>query len=118
MMKKHEPTSGKRRRLLQLATASLWSAGWPWTRASAAAGAGAAARVRPTDPGWPTEAGWQRLGQAVGGRLIKVQSPLVACRAAPAGAECEQLFKAIKNPYFVGDNVALTQTLGWVDAWT
>jgi FAD/FMN-containing dehydrogenase len=29
-----------------------------------------------------------------------------------------QLFKSIKNPYFISDDVALTQTLGWVDGWT
>ena len=35
-----------------------------------------------------------------------------------AGAACTQLLKSVKNPYFLGDEVALTQTLGWVDAWT
>ena len=34
------------------------------------------------------------------------------------GAACAQLFKSAKNPYFLGDDVALTQTLGWVGAWT
>src|SRR5206468_12526695 len=29
-----------------------------------------------------------------------------------------ELFAALKNPYFLGDTVELTQTLGWVDAWT
>lgn len=61
---------------------------------------------------------WQQLKEQVGGRLIEVRSPLVACRATPASAECAQLFKSMKNPYFIGDDVALTQTLGWVDAWT
>lgn len=40
------------------------------------------------------------------------------CRAAPAGPACTELFAALKNPYFLGDTVELTQTLGWVDAWT
>lgn len=111
---KNRPTD--RRRVLQLAVASLCSTQWPWSRASTAAVRGA--RVRPGDPAWPSEAAWEQLKDAVGGQLIEVQSPLVACRAAPAGADCAQLFKAIKNPYFVGDDVALTQTLGWVDAWT
>ncbi len=26
--------------------------------------------------------------------------------------------KSLKNPFFIGDSVALTQTLGWIDAWT
>ena len=31
---------------------------------------------------------------------------------------CEQLFKELKNPYYLGDEVGLTQSLGWVGAWT
>ncbi|HSW09123.1 FAD-binding oxidoreductase [Aquabacterium sp.] len=49
--------------------------------------------------------------------MIKVRSPLDECPNAPSGPACTQLFKAIKNPYFIGEEVALTQTLGWVDAW-
>ncbi|MCJ0763282.1 FAD-binding protein [Variovorax terrae] len=89
----------------------------PLSPAPAWAVAGAA-RVRPGDAAWPSAARWQQLGEQVGGRLIRVQSPLVACRSEPASAACAQLFKAVKNPYFIGDDVALTQTLGWVDAWT
>jgi FAD/FMN-containing dehydrogenase len=47
-----------------------------------------------------------------------VQSPWAGCLAAPASAACAQLFKALKNPYYLGDEVALTQTLGWTGAWT
>ena len=46
-----------------------------------------------------------------------MNSPLSACREAPDGAACGDLFKELKNPYYIGDNVALTQTAGWVDAW-
>ena len=28
------------------------------------------------------------------------------------------MFKELKNPYFLGDEVGLTQSLGWVGAWT
>jgi FAD/FMN-containing dehydrogenase len=28
------------------------------------------------------------------------------------------VFKELKNPYYLGDEVGLTQSLGWVDAWT
>ena len=38
--------------------------------------------------------------------------------AAPGSAECTALFRGLKNPWYIGDNVALTQTSGWVDAWT
>ncbi len=76
-----------------------------------------ARRVRPSDLAWPGEASWAKLNDDVGGRLIKVNSPLSACREAPDGAACGDLFKELKNPYYIGDNVALTQTAGWVDAW-
>lgn len=77
-----------------------------------------ARRVRPGDPSWPSEATWEGLRQQVGGRLTKLESPLTACRTAPTGAACNDLFRDLKNPYFIGDQPALTQTSGWVDAWT
>jgi hypothetical protein len=48
-----------------------------------AATARSMSRVRPTDPEWPSEASWNRLSQKVGGRLVKVESPLTACVEAP-----------------------------------
>ena len=61
---------------------------------------------------------WQQLAARVGPALVPVRNPWPACIAAPASADCERLFRLAKNPYFLGDNAALTQTLGWVDAWT
>jgi FAD/FMN-containing dehydrogenase len=58
------------------------------------------------------------LRRDVRGRLIKVESPLTACQTAPEGASCAKVFKALQNPYDIGDQPALTQTSGWVDAWT
>jgi FAD/FMN-containing dehydrogenase len=75
-------------------------------------------RVRPGDPDWPSPAEWDGLRQRVGGRLIAVQSPLQPCREAPIGEACRTLFRELKNPYYIGDEVGLTQTTGWVDAWT
>jgi FAD/FMN-containing dehydrogenase len=60
----------------------------------------------------------RQLNQNVAGRLLKVQSPLAACIGAPSDAACAEVFKELKNPYYLGDSVALTQSLGWVDAWT
>jgi FAD/FMN-containing dehydrogenase len=37
---------------------------------------------------------------------------------APSSPSCAQIFKELKNPYYLGDEVGLTQSLGWVDAWT
>jgi FAD/FMN-containing dehydrogenase len=78
----------------------------------------AVTRVRPGDPEWPSEASWNQLSQEVQGRLLKVQSPLAACVEAPPGPDCAQVFKELKNPYYLGDEVGLTQTLGWIGAWT
>lgn len=61
---------------------------------------------------------WEKLNQQVGGHLIKVQSPLAACESSPDSASCKDVFKELKNPYYIGDQVGLTQTSGWVDGWT
>ena len=104
-----------RRRLLKIA------AGLPFL-SGLARGASAAtrpqARVRLGDPAWPPEASWDQLDRDVGGRLIKVRSPLADCIGGTPDAPCEQLFKELKNPYYLGDEVGLTQSLGWVGAWT
>jgi hypothetical protein len=75
-------------------------------------------RVRPGAPGWPSEARWEQLNRDTGGRLIKIRSPLIACEDAPDSAACGEVFQELKNPYYIGDDPALTQTAGWVDAWT
>src|SRR5258708_270770 len=84
----------------------------------ARAGDTAFRRVRPSDPDWPNAASWEGLDRDVGGQLIKVRSPLTVCANDPQGAACTALFKKLRNPYYIGDEVGLTQTLGWVDAWT
>lgn len=75
-------------------------------------------RVRPGAAGWPTPTMWDSLKQQVGGRLIPVYSPLANCQADVDSATCQELLKNIHNPYFIGDQPGLTQTLGWVGAWT
>ena len=62
--------------------------------------------------------GLGQLNRQVEGRLIKVRSPLAACVGASTDPACAQVFKELKNPYFLGDEVGLTQSLGWVGAWT
>jgi FAD/FMN-containing dehydrogenase len=37
---------------------------------------------------------------------------------APSSPSCTQIFKELKNPYYLGDEIGLTQSLGWVNAWT
>jgi FAD/FMN-containing dehydrogenase len=92
--------------------------------ATAPVGAGATAaplvrsRARPGDPAWPSAADWEALNHEVGGRLLRPESPFANCANAQGGAACSEALKNLKNPYYLGDQVALTQTSGWVDAWT
>src|SRR5215813_11761897 len=75
-------------------------------------------RVRPGEPGWPGPAEWAKLRNSVGGRLVKVESPFAACTPDPRSPACTDLFQNLRNPFYIGDSVALTETLGWTDAWT
>ena len=50
--------------------------------------------------------------------MVKVRSPLDACRTAPDATPCIDTLKELKNPYYSEGEVALTQTCGWFDAWT
>ncbi len=74
-------------------------------------------RVRPGDPGWPSADAWKRLNEAVGGNLVPVNSPLSILKANPHSAEAKQIWKDLKNPYYVRDQAGLTETMGWLDAW-
>ena len=74
--------------------------------------------VRPGDSDWPSPEAWEALNRQVHGRLVRVESPLDPCRAEPNGEACAELFRNLKNPYYIGDHPALTQTSGWLDAWT
>jgi hypothetical protein len=89
----------------------------PMAAASAAA-TRKRSRVRPGDREWPKQKDWDSLNENVGGRLVKLHSPLSDCVAAPASAECARVFTELRNPYYIGDEPGLAQTLGWVDAWT
>src|SRR5262245_43853854 len=109
-----------RRRFLQSAAALLGLPSLPSRRLAPAWAEGTAARqaparVRPGDPAWPFDASWKRLHQEVGGRLIPVHSPLGVCQDAPHSPACRDVVTALRNPYYLGDQVGLTQTSGWVD---
>ena len=75
------------------------------------------ARRRPADALWPSSAAWRQLDEAVGGNLIAVKFPLSALTTDPSGAAANQVLRSLTNPYYVGDQPGLSQTLGWVDAW-
>ena len=74
-------------------------------------------RRRPSDSDWPSSSAWKQLNDQVDGNLIPVEFPLDACIKDTNSVACENLAANIKNPYFIGDQPGLTQTLGWVDAW-
>ena len=107
-----------RRRLLKTIAALSFAKGLCPGAANSAAATRPATRVRPGDPAWPSDDSWSELGRQVRGRLIKVRSPLSACVGAPFDGACAEVFKELKNPYYLGDEVGLTQSLGWVGAWT
>jgi FAD/FMN-containing dehydrogenase len=90
-------------------------------RSSLASAAGEAkrlfSRVRPGDPGWPSAGLWQDLRKQVGGRLVKLDAPFAAC-STPASAGCTTALARLGNTFEIGDQPALTQTSGWLDAWT
>ena len=107
-----------RRRLLKIVAGLPFASGL-WRGPSALADASPPpARVRPGDPAWPSEESWDNSAAKWSGRLIKVRSPLAACVGASSDAACAQVFKELKNPYYLGDEVGLTQSLGWLGAWT
>lgn len=75
-------------------------------------------RVRPGGPGWPSEAQWTALDREVGERLVRLESPLAACRRAADDPACAEILRHMRNPFYVGSEPALTQASGWADAWT
>jgi FAD/FMN-containing dehydrogenase len=110
-----------RRRLLRLAAfvTALPGAAFLALHPPAALGASPTRRrVRPGDADWPTPEQWQRLAREVGGAFLEPRSPVKACVGSNAGSDCQRVFESLKNPYAISDDPALTQTLGWVGAWT
>src|SRR5438105_2572554 len=112
----------KRREVLKASLAATLLGGGVSGLARAAARTGRPgsmtwSRVRPGGAGWPGAAEWDQLRRATSGRLQKLASPFAACvaDAAADGASCTVLREQIKNPFFVGDHPALTQTSGWQD---
>jgi FAD/FMN-containing dehydrogenase len=80
--------------------------------ARAASGGALYTRVRPGEAGWPSPAQWNEFNHAVGGRLLQPRSPFTASTAA-----CKEALRHLDNPYYIGDQPALTQTSGWAGAW-
>ena len=88
--------------------ASLALAGAAMLRVPNAWPASATDRTKPGAPGWPTDADWADLKQAVGGRL----SPVVAPNVDDASVR-----ELLRDPFYAGDQPGLTESSGWLDAW-
>ena len=116
MTRSHKPGMN-RRRLLQI-LAALPFARELFGGSAIAVSTTFFSRVRPGDPQWPSDEVWKELGRRLEGQLIKVASPLSACVGAPSPDAWSHIAKELKNPYYLGDEVGLTETLGWVGAWT
>ena len=65
-----------------------------------------------------TEEFWKPLAAKLGHKLQPVDWPIAECLADPAGRACADFFRSVRNPYFLGDHAGLTQSFGWVGAWT
>ena len=72
-------------------------------------------RARRGTPGWPGAREWDTLRKQTGGRLQALASPFARGQGDAVRAAA---LEGIKNPFFIGDHPALTQTSGWQDAWT
>ena len=55
---------------------------------------------------------------AGGGRLLEVESPLSLCVQRQRVQPARNTSLACRNPYYIGDHPALTQSSGYLDAWT
>ena len=111
----------RRTLLKRLAAMPLLPALWPYLATTAplpVAAKRAFRRVRPADASWPSASSWDKLKQQVGGNLLPVPFPLAACQAPSNRTSCQEVMKNLDNPYYIGDQPGLTQTLGWAHAWT
>ena len=69
-------------------------------------------RYRPSDAAWPSQTAWKQLNETVGGNLIPVDFPLSILKNNPDSDAAKALLKNLKNPYYIGDQAGLTETLG------
>lgn len=101
-----------------LATSAISTSAAPLYRSFAADTVQPFCRVRPGDPGWPSSTQWATLQRNLNGQLLALESPFRDCAADPQTTTCSRALAQIDNPYYIGDQPALTQSSGWLDAWT
>ena len=116
----------QRRKLLE---SIIGAAALPWALRAGAVAFGAQsalgatfrqlrARCRPGTAGWPKPEAWESLNRSTQGRLTIPQSPFADCTSAPDSEACREALAGLKNPFYLGDQIALTQTSGWAGAWS
>jgi hypothetical protein len=103
-----------RRAFIKASGSAALSTLWP----RGPAGGAVFQRRRPSDAKWPSKPAWKRLNDDVGGNLVPVDFPWAACKTAPGDDACKELLKNLRNPYYIGDQPGVTQTSGWIDAWS
>jgi hypothetical protein len=102
----------------KIALLSFISSGWPmFATKNVAQCVKGISCVRPGSSLWPTVEKWNTLKVSVNGNLIKIESPWNICMNAEDSAACQEIFRNLKNPYFIRDHPALTQTSGYHRAW-
>jgi FAD/FMN-containing dehydrogenase len=104
--------------LLPKAAATAPAAAAPTVAAGAPASAKRLRRVRPSGPGWPDAASWQKLNASVGGNLLDVHPLFDACARERDGAACHDAMANVRNPFYLSDQAAGTEVSGWLNAWT
>ena len=78
-----------------------------WSGVSAFAAARRKAWTAAGDVAWPSSAAWTELAHAVSGRLHTIE---------PASDSRDKAL--LSNPFYLADEPGLTQSAGWLDAWT
>jgi len=56
---------------------------------------------------------WDALSARLGDRFLEPRSPF-----AQGGAAAQEALKYLCNPYYLGDEIGLAQSSGWLGAWT
>ncbi len=110
--------SESRRAVLKAAGSLLLLPMMPRRLPANAAASPSIRRRRLSDASWPSQVAWRRLNDQVGGNLFAVPFPLKLLETAPRSVDAGRLLSDLRNPYWIADRPGLTETLGWVDAWT
>lgn len=77
----------------------------------------ASCRCQPNEPCWPDAHAWSTLAKQLKGKLVKPESPLVACQNDPSSEACSMARQHVKNPFFLESIPGGTQTQQWAGAW-